>query len=136
MRNIANYIDITDYRITQSNDGYFTTAAASQVIATYTIDSPPTGNFIGVLVDFEIVGGNGTAGTGSAKLSGTFVVDSSGAITRIAADDLIVKGMNGATFTIDISIANNIKLEVTPGSAVANSWRIFLQAVRGLGVST
>ena len=118
-------------------DGYTTTSSANQLLFDYVVNSPPSGQFISVLCDFEIVGGNGADGYfGSAKVSGTFRVASSGTITRAGSDDNAIKGLNGTTFVIDISASNHIKLEVSPSTAIANYWGVSLIATKRVGITT
>ena len=124
------------YRIFGGGDGYLVqqdvsgeisiaTTSPGQVICDYIVASPAPGFINSILFNINCVGG-GADGAGSAKLSGSFMIDSSGIITRVAADDNTTKAFNSNVFSLNIATNNHIQLVVTQTSATQMRYRFQL----------
>ena len=108
---------------------------SSSVICDYIVASPSSGKVNSLIFDISIVGG-GVDGYGTAHLTGSFSIASSGIISRVGTDDNSTKGFNNNIFSINIATNNHIQLLVTQTSATQMRYRFQLTVTYDDNVST
>jgi hypothetical protein len=102
--------------------------SSSQVIGTFAL-AKNTASVLDAIVVGKVTGSGGGA---SVKLSGTFVCDNSGTVTRDGTDDIgTVKGdVAQGTSTFDLHINGQaVEIRVSPSSASSTLWKATAQAI-------